>query len=186
MYGYTSGVPSWIYKLRVVWTSAAYQNGRWCLNLWVWPFICNYIKRNSWFYCIINQDLCRSSHLVMATCSFSLCRPSKLSGGEDITLIHFVFWALIRVSELSRMRMMQLLLHQAVFLVVFNRVYIHPHCLCVWIAWGNWAVYFSCFESNTSLCSWQEFGLVPPNSWERWANIRRSLNSIFAKNGSRF
>lgn len=81
--------------------------------------------------------------------------------------------------------MMQLLLHQAVFSVVLSRVYKHPHCLCIWIAWGNWTMYFSCLESNTSLSSWQEFGLIPPNSWERWANIRRSLNSIFAKDGPR-
>lgn len=143
------------------------------------------MKRNIWFYCIINQDFCRSSHLVVATCSLSRFKPSKFSGREDITLLHFVFWALRGVSELSRTWVMQLLLHQAVFSVVSNRVYTHPHCLCIWIAWGNWTVYFSCFKSNTSLSSWQDFGLVPPNSRERWANICRSLNSIFAKDGSR-
>lgn len=122
----------------------------------------------------------------MATCSFSHFKPSKFSGREDIILLHFVFWALIGVSELSRTWLMQLLLHQAVFSVVFNCVCIHPHCVCIWIAWGNWTVYFSCFTSNTSLCSWQELGLVPPNTQERWANICRSLNSIFVKDGSRF
>lgn len=102
-----------IFKLQVLQTFAAHENGTSCLNLWVWSLIYDKLQRNSWFSCIIKHDLCRNSYV--AFCSFSLFEPRKLNGREDSASPHIAVWALVVFSKLSRTWTMQVLLQQTFF-----------------------------------------------------------------------